>query len=445
MEKVSHYLTVSDHAYSPPGSGSSRLVLSGRTGKLLFVPDEVGRDLRARVVPARNEALLDELRAAEIVVPAEQDELEALVARNARATESPSAATFTLLPSSYCNMGCDYCGQTHQRGGLGEEGERATIARIIAAMERPGLRSIRVNWFGAEPMTGYKSILRISDAVVPAAEARSVEYASYMATNGTLLSIERLRALHTRARLRALDVTLDGPAATHDRHRPLLNGRASFRVITGILRAALDEPDLAGLAWRLRTNIDNRNAEFVGAYLDEMKRLGFDHPNVSFDLQAVYSWSNDVSAIELEKELFADLKVSWMVQMLRLGLRFPVVPAKPRPVTCVAMRTTDEVISSSGSLFACTEHPLVPRHEREDVLGRLDAPPAQQRRRGSLALFTEHVREKRFPCHQCAIFGICGGACPKHWYEGHPACPDHKYNMQARLDIHAHLHGMRIL
>jgi uncharacterized protein len=237
-------------------------------------------------------------------------------------------------------------------------------------------------------------------------------------------------------------VTLDGPPEVHDRHRPLLNGRGSFRHIAGTLREALDDPSLSGLRIRIRTNVDIRTAEHVEAYLDEMKRLGFDRPNVSFDIHEIYSWSNDVSAIEIEKQTFARWKVAWLLRMLRLGLPFTVVPASRRAVVCVAVKDTDEVISSTGAIFACTEHPLVPKHEREDALGTLADPPAQPRRRGSLRVFTERVGNGEFPCHQCHIFGICGGACPKHWVDGNPACPDHKYNMQARLDIAAHQSGL---
>jgi uncharacterized protein len=42
------------------------------------------------------------------------------------------------------------------------------------------------------------------------------------------------------------------------------------------------------------------------------------------------------------------------------------------------------------------------------------------------------------------MFGLCGGACPKHWEEGVTPCPSYKFNIQDRLDIGAAQAGMLI-
>lgn len=442
--KVSRYLVVSEHAYEIGGADRVRLVLSGRTGALVAVPPELADALLRGQAPPPDDPRAGALRDAEVLVPADEDELAALVRRNLRAAEDTSRVSFTILPSSHCNMGCDYCGQQHSKGGMDGEAERAAVARVSAAMARPTTRSVHVTWFGGEPMAGYPSLLRMSDAMVRAAEERGVRYDASIVTNGSLLTLERIEALHQRAKVTSLDVTLDGPPEVHDRRR-LIRGRQSFHHITETLLAALASPALAGLRVRIRTNIDVRNAEAVPAYLEEMKRLGFDRPRVHFDLHEIYSWSNDVSAIEVEKENFAAWKVAWLLQMVRLGLRFTALPVAKREVVCVAVQDSNEVISATGSIFSCTEHPLVPEHEQRDALGSLADPPDRPRRRGSLPLFTERVARGEFPCHSCHIFGICGGACPKHWIDGHPPCPDHKYNMQARLDIAAHQRGWSIV
>jgi uncharacterized protein len=36
-------------------------------------------------------------------------------------------------------------------------------------------------------------------------------------------------------------------------------------------------------------------------------------------------------------------------------------------------------------------------------------------------------------CKSCKFLPVCGGACPKSWYEGNPACPSFKFNIDERL------------
>jgi len=45
-----------------------------------------------------------------------------------------------------------------------------------------------------------------------------------------------------------------------------------------------------------------------------------------------------------------------------------LIPAQLRGPICPAVTRSAEVISSSGAIFSCTEHPLVPEHEQGDVL-----------------------------------------------------------------------------
>jgi uncharacterized protein len=443
--KVSGYLTLSGHSYRGEGADAVCLVLSGRSGRLLTVPTAVADELRKQHVPADDAGVLDILRSAEIVVGAEEDELCTLIERNVRSSEHRADLSFTILPTSYCNMGCDYCGQQHQTGAFAPAVERAVIERVVYAIGRPETRSVRVYWFGAEPMAAYPSILRASDAFVRAAEEHGIAYGATLVTNGTLLTIGRLLELHRRAVVDFVEVTLDGPPAVHDRRRPLRNGGSSFDAITAVLREAIDHALLGRVHLRIRTNVDIRNADTIDEYLRTMKTLGFDHGNLDFELHCVHRWSNDVSAIVIEKEAFAARKAGWMRAMLDSGLPFSAVPTGARPVVCGAVDRGAEILNADGAVFACTEHPLIPVHAKEDVVGSVFDPPQAERLPGSFAAFYERVAAEEVPCHRCELFGICGGACPKHWAEGNVPCPDFKYNMQARLDIAAAMNGLHVL
>ena len=47
--------------------------------------------------------------------------------------------------------------------------------------------------------------------------------------------------------------------------------------------------------------------------------------------------------------------------------------------------------------------------------------------------FNDRLRDRQYPCHECSLLPVCGGYCPKKWYEGVVPCPAFKYNIEQRL------------
>lgn len=439
--KVSDYLIVSKHRYGK-GGNECAIVLGGRLGRLLTVPAAVAGNLVRGKVPEEAD-LCGVLIEAEILVDAEEDELATMLDAKRRASSDPHAPRgFTIVPNAACNMNCDYCGQTHKGKPLDTSAEAAIVKRVQSAMDAGA--PVEIFWFGGEPMIGYASIMRISDGLVTYADRVSAHYRAKLVTNGTLLTLDKLKELARRARVNHVEITLDGPQTIHDLHRPLIGARRNFLHIVDVLSAALQDSELGAVHFRIRTNVDRRNVDSIDEYLETMRDLGMANPNVEFEIHPVYAWSNDVSSIELEREEFARRQIGWMIKMLQLGLAFTAVPTGVKPVVCGAVSKYDEVISSTGRIFSCTEHPLVPRHEENDSLGHvLEALPG--RLGGAYLSFYDRIASHEVPCHQCDFLGICGGACPKHWAEGHRPCPDFKDNIQQRLDIAAVINGYRII
>lgn len=441
---VSSYLIASDNVYQNAAGRHFRLLLSGRTGAFKALLDEVAEPLYRGQVPDSSESH-DQLADVGFLVPADEDELAAIIERNRRKQTVESELKYVLLPTSFCNMGCSYCGQEHSQDGPMDDWERAIIAHVTEGIERPTTESVHISWFGGEPMAAYPRLIRVSRKLTEVADRAGVRYTANMTTNGSLLTVKKLIDLYESARISVLCITLDSTPELHDKRRFLKGGGKSFHKITEVLTAALREPALAGISLRMRTNVDVGNREALLTYFQHMKELGFDHPQVLFELYPVHPWSNDVSAVEMAKVEYANAEIDWLAMMTRLGLRCMLVPAKARPEVCVATQPSASVVSSTGAVFSCTEHVLVPKHEAHDAVGSLSSPPGTRRSLGLFNDFDKQVQRAEVPCHGCRFFGVCGGACPKHWAEGHSPCPSYKLNIQDRFDIYAVSHGLRIL
>lgn len=445
MERITRYVVVSDSVYRAETGLRVRLLYATRQARPVVVDLPTGDAVAAGDLARIPVDWLPALRDATVVIPEDTDERTAVLDRNRRAAADRSNVHIALLPTAYCNMGCSYCGQEHTRGGLGGDHRRQVRDRVLRAIAAPTTRNARIDWFGAEPMIGYPVIRDLAPQFVAAAADRGVAYTSNLVTNGSLLTAEKLDDLIRRCGVTHVEVTLDGPPEIHDAHRPLKNGRGSFWTIVDTLRRAVAESAYRAVEFRFRTNVDVNNQGSVPRYIDLMAELGFRQSNVSFSIVPVHSWGNDVSDVEVAKRDFADVELGWLRQLRENGLRHQLIPRRPATVVCPAVTRSSEIISSTGNIFSCTEHPLVPEAERTRAVVRLSqAGDEVGRPTGQFDDWNDDIAQGKSWCTTCVFMPTCGGSCPKAWHEGNPPCPSYKYNIQGRLDLLAEELGLSV-
>ena len=265
----------------------------------------------------------------------------------------------------------------------------------------------------------------------------------HMVTNGSLLTLERLRTLVAQCNVTTYEITIDGPAVVHDARRLLKTGAGSYERILSAVAASLNEEHMGGVNFSLRTNVDRRNAGYVDEYLVDLADRGLASDRVLVNLQPVHDWSNDTSGIRLPIEEYAHLESGWMLRMYLLGLRFGVLPVAPKPVVCAAVTRSAEILDPAGQVFSCSEHVLVDA-DRSSALGTLEEVGGELRPPGQFDDFHDVVARGEVPCRSCSLLGVCGGSCPKVWRDGGVPCPSFKFNLETRLEIWGALHGLRL-
>lgn len=446
MEKVTQYKVVSRNTYRSPTGDPVRLVYATRVSKVVPLAAATAADLDAGRVPQLPAERLDGLRRYQLLVPADEEELITVTDRFTANAGDLGRRHIVLFPTAYCNMGCTYCGQTHRRQPLRGNHRDAVRRRTLAVLEHPRTHSVRLDWFGGEPLMGYATLRELARAFLPVVDRRGLGWSSVIVTNGALLDHRKIKVLATEARVTHAEITVDGPAEIHDRHRPLKSGGTSFWNIVRAIGQALDDETTAGMTFGIRTNVDVHNEDSIEPLLRLLADHGFAHPRVRFGIKPVHSWGNDVSALELNKQHFADREAHWLGLMRDLGLNFEVLPPEPTPVVCPAVTRADEFIAPDGNVFSCSEQPLVD-HLAHTAVGAVTEPwaaTAQARPEGAFDDWHADVATGARGCSTCPLYPTCGGACPKLWREGHWPCPSFKFNIQARLDLVAAMNGFRV-
>jgi uncharacterized protein len=325
-----------------------------------------------------------------------------------------------------CNFGCDYCYQS----GYDEKPAPPpgpTIAAFFAYVDQAFAgRKKYLTLFGGEPLLPAKGVREGLAALVTGAAARGIDIA--VVSNGYHLA-GALDVLG-RAKIRELQVTLDGPKETHDRRRPLKGGGSTFDAVVAGIDAALARD----LAVNLRVVVDRENlarmpelATFAIARGWTKHRKFKTQLGRNYELHVCQTAPGKLySRLELYEELTALLRAHPHV----LEFHKPAYHVSkfltergelPAPLfdACPACKT-EWAFDHTGRIYSCTATVGKPGEELGTFYPTVSLDQAQVERwqeRDVLAIAK---------CAGCSVQLICGGGCASVAKNrtGHISSPD---------------------
>jgi uncharacterized protein len=149
-------------------------------------------------------------------------------------------STIVLNVNTGCNLSCSYCYKEDlETPAKGQRMSLETAVRSIELLLREGHTRERVNvvFFGGEPLSN----LALIKEVVSYAERRCAEEGKKvdfsLTTNATLLREQIVDYLDEHRF--GISISMDGPAAVHDRHRRTVGGKGTYDVVAGKARMLL--------------------------------------------------------------------------------------------------------------------------------------------------------------------------------------------------------------
>jgi uncharacterized protein len=267
----------------------------------------------------------------------------------------PAAYALTVLTSTDCNLGCDYCFQNigHDPAG-GTRPPRIAHARLASdtitailqftdrQMAMAGLDRLHLTLFGGEPLLNPRGCLELLDR----AGGHGMTSAS-MVSNLTLLTRPLAERLSERG-LTSVQVTFDGDRGDHDRIRATRSGGATF---DAIVRNICLASEITPLRWQLRVNIGAGNHLGVDALIDRLaSALDSSRCTLYFAPVAVVgSGYPDTGASAADH-------IRWHRRAIDAGF------SVPRPRAATACQTCGHrdgrygaVVSADGTLSSCWE------------------------------------------------------------------------------------------
>lgn len=304
-------------------------------GKFGYIPDYIDYDNPP-------EQLLREY----FIVSADVDEPERYRQNQIKAIENeyPQQVALTICSTMLCNYQCKYCFENNHKGvDMSDETCSDIIRYIQNEIDRnTNLKSLRIKWFGGEPLMRMDVIKRISEFIIPYCQDRDIQYAAEIVTNGYLLTKEISIELKGFSVNRA-QIALDGFEDTYKSLR-IAPDDAYQKVLYNI------ENSVIPVSIRLNTTRHNTD-EIIGLAKQLCELSSIQEKRNSLTISRVKEYSKPLSTGFTDKEWLAfrqrrnEFRASVNNGFVHLD-RSSLIP-------CVNLQKRSVVLCADGYIYRC--------------------------------------------------------------------------------------------
>ncbi|WP_342668877.1 radical SAM protein [Streptococcus henryi] len=275
---------------------------------------------------------------------------------------------FTILTHGDCNFRCKYCYEKFENITMSKETEDTIIDFARKQLDSGKFDNFSVNWFGGEPLLGYKTIQRLSAAFRDLCQQRGIVYGASITTNGYLLNLKVFHSLVVDNQVKSFQITIDGDEESHDSQRILKNENQTYKRIIDYLKKML-ETDL-DFECRVRFNISKENYQNVINFLYKDGQLFRPDSRFSFAYHTVGDWrKGDRTNNYCIKLLDYDAGFELAERAINEG--FTVRSHEWRlnnAFTCYANRVNHYMFNVRGIIQSCT----VALYNKENIFGNIN-------------------------------------------------------------------------
>ena len=388
---LSRYLKI----YPDRDRPGSVLLYSTRKGSVARVPERLLAAVQGDLLSEPEQELLRRTEIWTNDPVAEMATLRNLVDHtNARSTIFSATVVLTLE----CNLACTYCFEDHFRGKHVMSPE--TVRLLVDNIKRKHIghgRDVEIRFYGGEPLLALQGLKEVAAPLLDAATRAGTKFFFSLVTNSTLLTrrvVEELLPLG----LTSAQITLDGPQNIHDRQRPFVSGRGSFKTIVNNLRKVYELVTL-----KPGGNFTRENYREFPAMLDALLDAGMD-PSKLGPVQ--FSPILPKSGV-CDPHGFACVTTSdpWLIEanlfLREETLRRGFSVLKPNRGICMIDLENTLVVNYDGTLYKCPNLMGWP----EFSVGTLVDGISDYRDSHKLDIW------KNDECLECAYLPLCFGGC----------------------------------
>ena len=420
-------------------SGNEVLLFSTRTSAIIETTDYVLDLLLRECFEKIEEETLSLLVKKEFIVDKNEDEFENIISDNQSKIQKNSTLSLTIQPTANCQLGCHYCGQTHSKDYMQEDVYEKMYDRITFLLQTSSCKKLNVCWYGGEPLTRIKTIHTLSDKLLHISFDKGIDYSASMVTNGLALKKAIFEELVEKHKVQSFQITIDGTASYHDTRRITKQGKHTYDTILNNIKEIIQSPFYTKDMIVIRCNVDRTNSNGVSDLIDELANANL-KDKIRFYVAPITDWGNNNATenVGIDKKSLASMEIDWLIKSMRNGFASQknIIPQRQYEV-CMVVNDKSEVYDAFGNVYPCWEFPYTePYLGAEYKIGNLKDDYDTFNTNAITRNWNTYIKEGKTWCKECKFLPVCGGGCPKMWYENQPPCPTFKFNMEERLKLY---------
>ena len=336
----------------------------------------------------------------------------------------------TILPTGKCNFNCIYCMESEQnfsRKPMTLESQNAILKYIQKQIHK--YKSLRIAWFGGEPLLEPKTIKYLSENIMKICGARYIPYSAQIITNGYTLDADMFDMLY-KLKIYTYMITIDGFKEEHDKLRVTHDGKGTYdKIIENLIRIR-DNKQYKFAHIVIRVNITTGFLPVLDDFMYYMKSLFGDDPRFAFLFVPAEDYSSDNS----DKSIFVDGKtVSSYLMKNDIYMKefysdaFKVHLIHPMS-GCPSNYKNSYVIAPDLKIYKCCAH----FNMSENSIGEINSSGEliiDEELHSRWYLVDRYLNDEKSECQNCFYLPICSKNkkhCPAKYLRSKPIdtfCP----------------------
>lgn len=163
--------------------------------------------------------------------------------------------TAWLHVTNACNLRCDYCYLHKNSERMADDTAYRAIDAIFRSAAKQQFKRVKLKYAGGEASLQMNHVMAMHDYATRVAKEQGIVIGATLLSNGVFLSQDAINNLQSRQI--GVMISLDGVGTYHDRQRPFISGRGSFKYVDRTITRLLN----SGLIPSISVTVSQRNLD----------------------------------------------------------------------------------------------------------------------------------------------------------------------------------------
>ena len=343
-----------------------------------------------------------------LLIKDEKDEKQIVNRRRYNYLDNKKEVIYRILTTTNCNARCFYCFEKGVRGeNMTKETAKKTVDFIVGALTKE-TKTIKINWFGGEPLINQPVIDYITDELNKKTELK--KYYS-LVTNGSYINEKIIKKIKDSWNINNIQITLDGFEKDYDAIKNYRDKKIGFFSIIDNIHSLLKEKIFVVL----RLHYTDNNFENLNLLIEYLSKEFGNNPNLYVYINSLWnvnSLSNEkIFNQEINNKDYKQI-VDLEKKIVHLGLASMknTIKLKSRYGQCMACNIHNFNILPNGDLVKCAE-------VMYDVIGNVNTGIIDMERNRLWEL-----RKLDTECDDCIFLPMCQGGCRASYFSKMDKC-----------------------